>query len=124
MIGLTGKCRIDFHKWIRDSRKYQEYIIEREAGDWGHGGSIELSVYDIFDELPITIKNSIIVEFLDGEGFLIDRDTYDQQMKIWNYREEQEPEEPTIIECAYMEKLEDWWIEAIERTNRIYNETL
>lgn len=70
---LTNKCNEDFSKWI--SENHNETIIKREGGDWGHGYEIELSIDDVFDELPEVLQNALIVEFFDSVGITILVDT-------------------------------------------------
>lgn len=66
---LTDKCKEDFTKWI--SKNHNEEIIHREGGDWGHGYEIDLSIDDVFDELPESIQNALIIEFFDSNKYFI-----------------------------------------------------
>lgn len=66
---LTEKCNTDFFKWL--NQNYNETVITREGGDWGHGYEIELSIEDVFDEMPETIKDVLIISFFDEKKYFI-----------------------------------------------------
>lgn len=69
---LTEPTKSVFTKWIYDNKKYNEVFVEREAGEWNHGGTVELSVSDILDKIPEIFLNSIIIEWFDTIGITVD----------------------------------------------------
>ena len=103
---LTGKAKEDFIAW-----KNKNYETEYCCA---------------FTQIPETSKSALIIEWLDNVGITIDRNVYDRKMIIreWITGNEQE----WIIDCTYIEifnnSFNNWYSEAIEKANEIYNEKL
>jgi len=53
------------------------------------------------------------------EGICIDGNCIERKMVITDFRDINE--EQTIIDCNYLEFPKEWWEEAIEKANEIYN---
>jgi len=99
-LKLTRKCLKDFEKWVQDKHSYH----------W----------VEFVDELNTLFQNALYLEFFDLRGIYIDRNVYERKINIWNYREE-EPSDPIVIDCEYLESFKDWYEEAIEKANELYN---
>lgn len=72
---LTGKAKEDFYNWLF---LFQETIFKgRFLGD-------EQDVLDEFDILPLTCKNTLIIEWFDSVGILINTPPYYDSMLGYN----------------------------------------
>ena len=107
MIQLTGKAKQDFENWFNN--KCYDSFLEFE------------DLLSNNKELNI-IRNVLIIEWFDSVKITIDRNSYDKEMTITNWIDGLEKQ--TIIDCDYLEPFEDWWNEAIEKANTIYNNLL
>ena len=95
---LTGKAEKDFLIYLKKNRRCSEKS---------------------FNEFPEIFENALIIEWFDSVRITIDRNTYDKEMTITNWIDGLE--ERTFIDCTFLEPFYEWWNEAIETANIIYN---
>jgi hypothetical protein len=99
---LTGKCKIDFEKWLRPSIN----------SDYRFGQALTAN----FEVLPPSMRYGVYVDFFDSVGIYIEIDhyTYDAwTAEIFN----PEPSFQSIMR----ETRNESQTEAIEKANEIYN---
>jgi len=96
---LSGMARVDFENWLE-----KQHVAPYRVMFW---------------DIPKIVQNAYIIEWLDVLGYTIDRDSYNKKMTITNWRDGLEDQ--IIIDCDYLDPFKDWWKEAIEKANKIYN---
>ena len=108
---LTNEAKEDFEKWLHSN----DVLIKDGIYD-------DTYLTDVFEDLPLSLQYSSIIDFFDSVGICIDRDCINIEMVITDFRGINE--EQTIIDCDHEESFQYWWKKAIEKANEIYNTTL
>ena len=62
----------------------------------------------------------VYLAYYDSLGLVIERQTDDRRMLIWDFRIE-EPEKAIIVDCAYCETQNEWYKEAFKKADEIIN---
>ncbi len=74
---------------------------------------------DLF-KAPFEMQKGVYESYYDSLGLIIERQTYNRLMVIWDYRIE-EPDEEIKIDCTYEEDMNDWWKEAFKQADILVN---
>ena len=105
---LTNEAKEDFERWLHSN----DVLIKEGIYD-------DTYLTDIFEDLPLNLQYSSIIDFFDSVGICIDRDCINIEMVITDFRGTNEAQ--TIIDCDHEESFQYWWKKAIEKANEIYN---
>ena len=108
---LTDEAKLDFERWL-----YSNDVLIKD------GIYDDTYLTDVFEELPLNLQYSSIIEWFDSVGICIDRDCINMEMVITDFKDVKEKQ--TIIDCGLEEPFPDWWKKAIKKANEIYNSTL
>ena len=105
---LKDEAKLDFERWLHSN----DVLIKDGIYD-------DTYLTDIFEDLPLNLQYSSIIEWFDSVGICIDRDCINMEMVITDFRDINE--EQTIIDCDHEESFQGWWEEALKKANQIYN---
>ena len=111
IMTLTDEAKLDFERWL-----YSNDVLIKD------GIYDDTYLTDVFEELPLNLQYSSIIEWFDSVGICIDRDCINIEMVITDFRGTNEAQ--TIIDLDHEEPLTNWWKKAIIKANEIYNSTL
>lgn len=62
---LTGKAKKDFEKWLENYSKDFGTVIHASL----YGNEWEIDVEELFDKLPLSIQNILIIEWFESLDF-------------------------------------------------------
>lgn len=70
MKALTGKTKEAFEKFLYD--KYEDIILKEEQEIyWGHYAR-EVTLWDVYEKLPLELQQATLIEWLDSVGIYVD----------------------------------------------------
>lgn len=115
---LTGKAKEDFDDWLYEN--YDKCQIRPQEEVYWHHFSNELTLYDIYEKLPLSLKQQLIIEWFDSVGIYINIEYYHKRWYLYlipktgigNY----------LIDMNEFYSRQEATKQAIIKANEIYNE--
>lgn len=121
-IYLTDKAYKDFEQWLYNHDIYGNNLVTKEisCGEYHNSGD---TIYDLFEDLPLSLQQYIVMEWFDMVGLVISIDPFKvpgQHGNTFSGTINLETPEPTH-RIALITREEAVRMQ-IQKANRMYNE--
>jgi hypothetical protein len=114
---VKGKNKEQFEKWYMETYKF--FVVDLPNSKNGKETTVDIN-FNSFYRLPFEMQIGVYLAYYDSLGIIIERQTYNGFMVIWDYRIE-EPDEEFKIDCCYLENQNQWYQEAFKKADQLIN---